>query len=80
MCHWKAENKGFLLMAKKLNFRQNLHVLNTGERKCAKSFFTKKSAKSDYPCLAYAREKMRQIRDYTKKRGKNSVDWNYLVS
>ena len=36
--------------------------------------------KLDYPCLAYAREKTRLIRDYTKKKENIFVDWIYLVS
>ena len=74
-CHWKAENKGFLLMAKKFNFRRDLHVLCTRENKCAIPYLTKKSAKPDCPCLAYNREEMRQIRDFMKDNAKNFVGW-----
>ena len=68
MCQLKAENKCFLLMANCISDNICTFFAQEKERKCAKPFFTKKSAKSDYPCLAYAREKIRQIRDYTKKK------------
>ena len=37
-------------------------------KKMCKAILVQKSAKSDYPCSSYYREKMRQIRDYMKKR------------
>ena len=49
-------------------------------KKMCKIILDQKTAKSDYPCLAYTWEKMQQIRDYMKKRENIVVDWIYLVS
>ena len=71
----KSREEALLIDGKEIEFPTKFVRFVHRRKKMFKIIFDQKIRKADCPCLAYAREKTRQIRDYTKKK-----DWIYLVS
>ena len=65
-----SREQGLSVDGKEIEFPTTFARFVHRRKKMCRIIFTKKSAKSDYPCLVYAREKIRQFRDYMKKREK----------
>ena len=63
----ESREQGLSIYGKEIEFPTRFARFVHRRKKCAKPFLTKKSAKPDCPCLAYHREKMRQIKDFTKE-------------